>query len=145
MTIQLDDLPEIYEQSIKNYHMLMSRRVKDILVVASLYDACIINQEQRLEERIATLYHHRPPRVTWVHTAVDAMASLDEKDFDLVVTTLQVSDAQASELATDIKSRWARMPVMLLAHAPESVRHLRQAAAPRFLAQAGRTAQCRRT
>ncbi len=126
MTIQLDDLPEIYEQSIKNYHMLMSRRVKDILVVASLYDACIINQEQRLEERIATLYHHRPPRVTWVHTAVDAMANLDEKDFDLVVTTLQVSDAQASELATDIKSRWARMPVMLLTHAPESVRHLRQ-------------------
>ena len=53
MTIQLDDLPEIYEQSIKNYHMLMSRRVKDILVVTSLYDACIINQDQRLEADIA--------------------------------------------------------------------------------------------
>ena len=69
MTIQLDDLPEVYEQSIKNYHMLMSRRVKAILVVASLYDACIINQEMRLEDRIAALYrgqeHVRPPALTW--------------------------------------------------------------------------------
>ncbi len=130
MTIQLDDLPEIYEQSIKNYHMLMSRRVKDILVVTSLYDACIINQEQRLEERIATLYrqgdYHRPPRVTWVHAAADAMTALDQKDFDLVITTLQISDAQAADLAVAIKSRWARLPVMLLVHAPEAVRHLRQ-------------------
>ncbi len=130
MTIQLDDLPEIYEQSIKNYHMLMSRRVKDILVVASLYDACIINQDRRLEERIAALgrdgAHHRPPRVTWVHSGAEALTCLEEKDFDLVITTLQVSDAQAAELGAAIQSRWARIPVMLLVHSPEAVRHLRQ-------------------
>ena len=130
MTIQLDDLPEIYEQSIKNYHMLMSRRVKDILVVASLYDACIINQDRRLEERIATLdrdgSHYRAPRITWVHSGADALISLDEKDFDLVIMTLQVGDAQAADLGAAIKSRWSRMPVLLLVHSPEAVRHLRQ-------------------
>ena len=54
------------------------------------------------------------------------MTALDQKDFDLVITTLQISDAQAADLAAAIKSRWARMPVMLLVHTPEAVRHLRQ-------------------
>ena len=132
MTTRLDDLPEVYEQSIKNYHMLMSRQVKDILVIASLYDACIINQEMRLEERIAVLFgdhaFHRPPAVTWAHSAADAMTWLEEKDFDLVVTTLQISDAQAADLGAAVKNRWSRMPIMLLVHDPDAVRHLRQGA-----------------
>jgi hypothetical protein len=130
VTIQLDDLPEVYEQSIKNYHMLMSRRVKDILVVASLFDACIINQNTRLEDRIASLYqereHVKPPRVTWAHSAGEALACLEERDFDLLLTTLQVSDASAADLATAIKRRWSRVPVYLLVHEPMAVRHLRQ-------------------
>ncbi len=132
VTIQMDDLPEVYEQSIKNYHMLMSRRVTDILVVASLYDACIINQDIRLEERMATLYrdreYRRPPVVTWVHKAAEAMACLEEKDFDLVITTLQISDDQAADLAASIKRRWSRTPVMALVHEPGAIRHLRQGA-----------------
>ncbi|MDJ0808687.1 MAG: PEP/pyruvate-binding domain-containing protein [Desulfobacterales bacterium] len=130
MTIQLDDLPEVYEQSIKNYHMLMSRRVKDILIVASLFDACIINQEIRFEERIEAFYrdreYNRPPTVTWAHSAATAMVCLEEKDFDLVITTLLVGDAQAADLGAAIKQRWSRMPVMLLVHEPTAVRHLRQ-------------------
>ncbi len=130
MTIQLDDLPEVYEQSIKNYHMLMSRRVKDILIVASLFDACIINQDIKLEERIEVFYrdreYNRPPTVTWAHSAAHAMVCLEEKDFDLVIMTLQVGDAQAADLGAAIKRRWSRMPVLLLVHEPTAVRHLRQ-------------------
>ncbi len=130
MTIQLDDLPEIYEQSIKNYHMLMSRRVKEILVVASLYDACIINQETRLEDRVTALYrdreHLRPPALTWAHSADEALHCLEASDFDLVVMTLQFSDAQAGDLAATIKRQSPKLPVLLLVHDPLAVGYLRQ-------------------
>ncbi len=130
MTIQLDDLPEVYEQSIKNYHMLMSRRVKAILVVASLYDACIINQERRLEDRIAALYreheHVRPPALTWAHSADQALHCLEAEDFDLVIMTLQFSDAQAGDLAAAIKTRSPKLPVLVLVHDPLAVMYLRQ-------------------
>lgn len=130
MTIQLDDLPEVYEQSIKNYHQLMSRRVKDILFVASLFDACVINQDIRLEDRIEGLYRSRDhvstPAVTWAHSTAEALVCLEEQDFDLVVTTLQTSDATAAEMAAAVKRRWPRLPVLLLIHDPRAVRYLRQ-------------------
>ncbi|MBL0715171.1 MAG: hypothetical protein JJV98_15895, partial [Desulfosarcina sp.] len=132
MTIQLDELLEVYEQSIKNFHMLMSRRVKDILIVTSLFDACIINQEARLEDRLEAVYrareHGRPPAVTWVHSARETLNCLEDRDFDLVITTLRLADEQAADLGPAIKSRWPQIPVLLLLHEPLAVRHLRQGA-----------------
>ncbi|MGD8268195.1 MAG: hypothetical protein PVF55_08500, partial [Desulfobacterales bacterium] len=130
MTIQLDDLPEVYAQSIKNYHMLMSRRVKAILFVAGLYDACIVNQETRLEDRIAALYRERedvrPPALSWAHSADEALNCLEAEDFDLVIMTLQISNAPAGDLATAIKTKWPKLPVVLLVHDPQAVVYLRQ-------------------
>jgi hypothetical protein len=52
----MEKLLAAYERNVNNYHLLMSRRVKDILLISNLYDACIINEECRLSERIVSEY-----------------------------------------------------------------------------------------
>ena len=56
LTQMIEQLMDAYERNVNNYHLLMSRRVKDILLISNLYDACIINEDCRLSERIVREY-----------------------------------------------------------------------------------------
>jgi CheY-like chemotaxis protein len=120
VTNAIDPLGESYRQGLKNYHLLMARRVKDILLVAGLYDACIINAELRLEDRIGRIYAarrlSRPPRVTWVTSGTEALRQLETRDYDLVISTVAVPDMDAFELGRRIKSGWPMLPLLLLLH-----------------------------
>jgi CheY-like chemotaxis protein len=113
---------DAYERNVNNYHLLMSRRVKDILLISNLYDACIINEECRLAERIVREYTglnlSRPPRVTWAQSADSAMGLLDRNDFDMVITMYRLADMDAFSLGRRIKSQWPNLPVLMLTHNP---------------------------
>ena len=73
MSEPIERLMDAYERNVNNYHLLMSRRIKDVLLISNLYDACIINEDCRLAERIVREYRglnlSRPPRVTWAASA----------------------------------------------------------------------------
>jgi len=118
----IERLMDAYERNVNNYHLLMSRRVKDILLISNLYDACIINEDCRLAERIVREYRglnlSRPPRVTWAAAADDALTLLDQNDFDMVITMYRLADVDAFVLGRKIKSRWPNLPVLMLTHNP---------------------------
>lgn len=118
----IEQLMDAYERNVNNYHLLMSRRVKDVLLISNLYDACIINEDCRLAERIVREYRglnlSRPPRVTWAASADDAMTLLNQNDFDMVITMYRLADADAFGLGRKIKSRWPNLPVLMLTHNP---------------------------
>ena len=122
LTDPIEKLMDAYERNVNNYHLLMSRRVKDILLISNLYDACIINEDCRLSERIAREYRglrlSRPPRVTWAESADEAMHRLDHQDFDMVITMYRLADMDAFGLGRKIKARWPTMPVLMLTHNP---------------------------
>jgi DNA-binding NarL/FixJ family response regulator len=113
---------DAYERNVNNYHLLMSRRVKDILLISNLYDACIINEDCRLAERIAREYRglnlSRPPRVTWAASADEAFSLLDKNDFDMVITMYRLAGIDAFGLGRKIKARWPNLPVLMLTHNP---------------------------
>ena len=122
MTQTIEQLMDAYERNVNNYHLLMSRRVKDILLISNLYDACIINEDCRLSERIVREYEglnlSRPPRVTWAESADEAMALLDRNDFDMVITMYRLADMDAFSLGRKIKTLWPNLPVLMLTHNP---------------------------
>jgi len=106
--------------SFKVFHELMARKVADILLVSSPYDAFIMEEEGRLAERIILEYRglnlSRPPRLTWVATAGEALKALAEKRFDLVITMPRLNDMDAYALGRAAKARQPDLPVFMLTH-----------------------------
>ena len=113
-------LNDKFDLSFKVFHELMAKKVSDILLVSSPYDAFIMEEEGRLAERIIHEYRglnlSRPPMLTRVSTSQKAMDMLAVKPFDLVITMPQVDDSDAAGLAQTIKSQYPNLPVILMAH-----------------------------
>ena len=106
--------------SLKIFHNLMPRKINEILLVSSRYDAFIMEEDGRLAGRIVHEYRglnlSRPPRLTWVSTAKDALAALEKSRFDLVVTMPRLDDMAPFDFVDTIKARYPSLPVFLLTH-----------------------------
>ncbi len=113
---QLDE----FDLSFKVFHELMSKKVTEILLVSTPYDAFIMEEEGRLAERIIHEYRglnlSRPPCLTWISTAQQAMETLSNKKFDLVITMPRLDDMDAFAFGTQIKAKFSDLPIFLLAH-----------------------------
>jgi DNA-binding NarL/FixJ family response regulator len=110
--------PEDFDLSFKVFHELMARKVTEILLVSSPYDAFIMEEEGRLAERIIHEYRglnlSRPPMLTWASSAHEALDALSQKKFDLVITMPQVDETDAYVLGRHIKSKFPDLPVFLM-------------------------------
>ena len=102
-----------------NFNELMVHRVHEILLVASPYDAFILEEDGGLTEQIMTEYigmnFNYAPRVTRSSTAASAMNDLSKNNFDLVIVMLRIEDTDPISLGTSIKKKYPNMPVILLA------------------------------
>jgi CheY-like chemotaxis protein len=109
---------EDLDSSFKIYHELMIKKVKEILLVSSLYDFCIMEEDGRLSERIIHEYWglnlSQPPRITWVSSAEEAIFVLDIKEFDMVITMTRLADMDAFAIGQTIKSKLQDLPVILM-------------------------------
>ncbi|MGD9315086.1 MAG: phosphoenolpyruvate synthase PpsA, partial [Desulfobacterales bacterium] len=110
--------PTDFDLSFKVFHELMAKKVTEILLVSSPYDAFIMEEEGRLAERIIHEYRglnlSRPPMLTWVSSAREALNVLKQKKFDLVITMPQVDETDAYELGRQIKTKFTDLPVFLM-------------------------------
>ena len=115
-----------FDLSFKVFHELMAKKVTDILLVSSPYEAFIMEEEGRLAERIIHEYRglnlSRPPMLTWVSSAPQALEVLARKKFDLVITMPQVDEINAYDLGKQIKAMHAELPVYLMIQ--DTSRHL---------------------
>lgn len=115
-----DSMPnsEDFDLSFKVFHELMAQKVTEILLISSPYEAFIMEEEGRLAERIIYEYRglnlSRPPMLTWVSTAREALDLLSEKKFDLVITMPQVDEMDAYRLGRKIKAIHPDLPVYLM-------------------------------
>lgn len=71
------------------FNELMQRRIHSVLLIASPYDAFIIEEDGRVEEQLFFEYNalnlSSPPRVTRVSDTAEALGLLPAKSFDLVI------------------------------------------------------------
>ncbi len=120
MTLPIVSFAEDFDPRFKVFHELMAKKVRDVLLVSTPYDAWIMEEDCRLSERIIHEYRglnlSNPPRFTWVSTAEKALVAIDEKRFDMVITMLQLADMDAFGLGAEIKKKDPDLPVILLTH-----------------------------
>ncbi len=100
------------------FHDLMPFKVKEILLVASLYDAFSIEGEGQFSDHILGEYHQLNltsiPRITAATSGEEALERLRKKHFDLVIIMLGADKRKPMRLYRKIKKKWSYLPVYLL-------------------------------
>lgn len=97
---------------------LMTRRIYNILLVASKYDAFVLEDDGRVDEQIfneyVSLNLRYPPRFTQVSTGLEALIALDRGNYDLII--LMPGDKQnlSFETAKSMKEKYSEIPIVVL-------------------------------
>ncbi len=99
---------------------LMRRRVEDILLVASPYDAFILEEDGQLNEQMMgqfiELGLRHTPGLTYVASGAEAVErAWSERRFNLIISSLHLSDMNAVELARRVRDAGLDVPVVVLA------------------------------
>ena len=108
------------DSEFRKFHDLMARKVQNILLVSTAYDAWVMEEDCKLSERIVSEYQglnlSRPPRLTWASSAEEALGFLAERPFELVILMPQLAEREALSLGQKIKELGLGIPVYLLTH-----------------------------
>ncbi|MCF7803893.1 MAG: hypothetical protein K9N46_01150 [Candidatus Marinimicrobia bacterium] len=106
----------------------MLHRIHEILIVASPYDAFIIEEDGRLSEQILHEYLginlRYAPRVWRASTAAEAMELLAKRKINLVVTMLRVPDMDPISFGRQVKEEYQDVPVVLMTYDTAQLKHL---------------------
>lgn len=105
-----------YDRDI--YHDLMPFKVKEILLVANLYDAYSIEKEGRFSEHVLGEYHQlnltSMPRITGVSSEEEIFAQLRSKHYDLIILMVGVEKMLPLRMSKRVKEEFPYIPVFLL-------------------------------
>jgi CheY-like chemotaxis protein len=100
------------------YHDLMPFKVKEILLVANLYDAYSIEKEGRFSEHVLGEFYQLSlstmPRITGVSTTDEVFEQINSKHYDLVIIMMGQDKQFPVELSRKIKEQYQYIPVFLL-------------------------------
>jgi CheY-like chemotaxis protein len=114
----LSELVRQYKTDNDIYHDLMQFRVREILLVATIYDAFILEEEDKLTEKIFGEYHQlnltTAPRITGVSFGEEAIEILKRRPFDMVILTMRIDEISPFELARKIRQVSGTIPILLL-------------------------------
>ncbi len=111
--------PGDYEARHNGRHDLMRFKIRDILLVSSLYDAFILEEDGGLSEQIFGEYREleltSSPRVIRVSSAREAERELWERRYDMVITMTHLVDLDPLKFGKRAKKLQPGIPVVLLA------------------------------
>lgn len=108
-------------EKFQDFHNLMSFRIHDIILVSSMYDFYLFEEDGRLYELIRKEYQglnlSHSPELVHVSSGKEALKlAKTEGRFNLIITTLQVEDMPAVQLAKNIKKAKLDIPIALLGY-----------------------------
>lgn len=105
----------------QDFEVLMSSRVENIILVSSLYDKFILQEDGQLSEVILgeflDLHLHHTSGLTHVSTGAGAIElARSNPSFNLIITALNLGDMNAVELADKAREVGLTIPVIVLAY-----------------------------
>lgn len=114
-------LENVFHARLKKFQKLMRIKVQEILLVSSIYDYYLFEEDGRLYELIRSEYQNlnlsQAPEITQVTTGKEALELLrGEHNFDLIITTLHVEDTHAVKFASEVRGIGVDLPIVLLAY-----------------------------
>ncbi len=118
-----------YGNRFQGFQNLMRLRIRDILLVSSLYDLYLFEEDGRLYELIRNEYQglnlSHSPELTRVSSGADAInLAMNEKRFDMIITTMHIEDMPATAFAKLVKESGLKIPIVLLAHDNKELNNL---------------------
>ncbi len=97
---------------------LMTRRIFNVLLVANPYDAFMLEDDGRIDEKIFIEYMNLslryPPRFTQVSTEEEAWKKLSETRFELVICMPGTDNSDTFDIARKIKEKFPKVPLVVL-------------------------------
>jgi len=110
-----------YGSRFYRFQDLMRHRVHNILIVSSLYDSFILEEDGRFDERLIMEYAElnlvHMPRITRASTGNQALKMINEEEgFDLIIATMHLGDMHAVEFAREIRKNSSSTPIVLLTY-----------------------------
>jgi len=113
------------------YHDLMPFKVKEILLVANLYDAFSIEKEGRFSEHVLGEYHQlnltSMPRITGVSSEEEVFQEMNNKHFDLIIFMVGLDVKTPVALSEKIKDRFPYIPIHALLNNNSSIGYFQKA------------------
>lgn len=118
-----------YGNRFQGFQNLMRLRIRDVLLVSSLYDLYLFEEDGRLYELIRNEYQglnlSHSPELTRVSSGQDAITlAMEESRFDLIITTLHIEDMHPLNFAKLAKKSGLNIPIILLAHDNKELKYL---------------------
>ncbi len=108
---------KFYLKDVSFIH-LMTHRIFNVLIVANPYDAFMLEDDGRVDEKLFDEYMELgmryPPSFTQVSTTEEARRVLETTDIDLVICMPGNADNDAFAVARDIKADFPDLPCVVL-------------------------------
>src|SRR3954471_13599674 len=96
-----------YDIRLQTFQNLMRHQIRDVLLVSSLYDLYLFEEDGRLYDLIRNEYQglnlSHAPEIIRVPSGEEAIELAEERRFDLIITTLHVEDMASFTLARRIR------------------------------------------
>lgn len=111
------------------YHDLTPFKVREILLISSLYDAYAIEREGRFTEHMLGQYGQLNltsiPRITGASSLKQAFDELDKKHFDLIIYMVGVDKITPVKASEQIKKKYPYLPFFLLLNSSSDVSYFK--------------------
>lgn len=97
---------------------LMNKRIYNVLLIATKYDAFMLEDDGRVDEQIFNEYTslslRYPPRFTQVTTEEEALTELNNRNFELIICMPNMDNRDIFAAAKEIKIRYPAIPIVVL-------------------------------
>ena len=97
---------------------LMNKRIYNVLLIATKYDAFMLEDDGRVDEQIFNEYTslslRYPPRFTQVTTEEEALAELKNRNFELIICMPNMDNRDIFAAAKEIKIHYPNIPIVVL-------------------------------
>lgn len=97
---------------------LMNKRIYNVLLIATKYDAFMLEDDGRVDEQIFNEYTalslRYPPRFTQVATEEEALNELKNRNFELIICMPNMDNRDIFAAATEIKTHYPHIPIVVL-------------------------------
>lgn len=97
---------------------LMRNRIYQVLLITSAYDAFMLEDDGRIDEKIfmeyVSLNLRYPPQFIIVNSEEEAMQMLHSENIDLIINMLSIENESSTEFAHLIKEEYPEKPIVAL-------------------------------
>ena len=118
--IFMDNKPNFKQLYFKEtqFANLMMKRIYNVLLVANSYDAFMLEDDGRIEEKIYNEYMElslsSPPRFTKVSTEEEALKELEKGMFDFAICMPATDNSNSFDIAHAIHNKYPNVPLVVL-------------------------------